>query len=93
MAKSHRFALDQERQARVERAGPRRLVLAEEPSLLLGISRGVEATADGHDVGKRRLEPLAGPSEGHRLFVRDLGVDPSVRFTQAGHRARAIASR
>src|SRR5207245_6289327 len=66
MAKSHRFALDQERQARVERAGPRRLVLAEEPTLLLGIRRGVEATADGHALGKRRLEPPAGPSGGHR---------------------------
>src|SRR5262249_12713606 len=93
LAKPERFALNQEGQPRVVRADARGLVLAEEPRFRVPIRCGVEPAADRRDVGQGLLEPLAGPSEGHRLFLRDLLVDSTVGRVGAGHRLRAIASR
>ena len=93
MAQADRLALDQEGQPRVMRAQPRGLVLAEEPRFRVGVGLGVEPAFDRRDVGQGLLEPLAGSSERHRLFLRDLLVDPPVGLVGAVHRLRAIASR
>src|SRR2546428_9844526 len=66
------------------------VLLAQPPDLLADQPVG----DPGHDLARDLAhDPLDGPSKGHRLLLRDLGVDPPVRFAQAGHRTRAIASR
>src|SRR2546427_181656 len=87
LAEPDRLALDQERQARVERPRARVFVLAEQSGARLGVARDVQPTAErGHDL-ERRLEPLSRAPERRRLLLRDLGLDAPVGLPRAAHRS------
>src|SRR2546426_10834650 len=79
------LALDQERQARVERPRARVFVLAEQSGARLGVARDVQPTAERGRVLERRLEPLSRAPERRRLLLRDLGLDAPVGLPRAAH--------
>jgi hypothetical protein len=86
------FALNQERETSLERAGARALVLAEQPFLVPDIDGRVESPPELRHVRERRFEPLAGAAEGRGLLLGDLGVAPPVRVLKPRHRKRPTAS-
>jgi hypothetical protein len=93
LAEAHRFALNEQRQARLGGTAAGLSVLAGQAPARLGLQGRVQGGHQARHLGERLLEPLTGAPQGRRLLGEDLLLDALDSVSAAAVQRRLRATR